>query len=337
MNIKKLSLRGGKFGSRRVSDSYKADSYDYKDYTVNIYYDDDINPFVDWDGVPEVYTTERIFNFGKVIDEGLYSEEDIEEYFKNCYYLPFYTNLRTSQPFVEDYSDSPDSANGFLVWEKGQYAKEIGESVDPYENLKYYLDLLKELVQGEVYAYEIENPDGDVITDYTGGYFGWDGRKELEEDAKMEIEADIKEQEKIAAEEAAAEEEWERGREDREFDEFWEKRGDIGDSVRRVSDGENLSKRLSKSDIDYLLSEGNKEEDLEQIEESLDYATFDIFQLNDRYEEGSNKEVSFGKAINFVGRKGVLSALARAAFHRSGTYEDNRKGVHVYIDKSFWD
>lgn len=110
----------------------------------------------------------------------------------------------------------------------------------------------------------------------------------------------------------------------------------VSDS-RRVKDGNNLSKKLSKSDIDYLLSEGNREKDIEQIQEALDYATFEIFQLNNNYEEGSNKEVSFGRAINFVGREGVLSALARAAFHRSGTYEDNRKGVHVNVDKSFWD
>lgn len=233
MNLKSKSVR-------RVSDSYKADSYDYKGYTINIYYDDDFNPFVDYDVMPTVYTTEPIFDFAEEINEDLYSKEDVEEYFKDYYYLPFYVNLETSQPSAWNCSDKPEKANGFLVWKKGQYEEETGSSVDPYESLKNDLKLFNEWVQGEVYAYEVENPDGDVISDWVGGYVGWEARKEMEAEAESIVDADIEEQEKIAAEEAAEEEEWERGREDREFDEFWDKRGDIGDSAKnKVSDSFN--------------------------------------------------------------------------------------------------
>lgn len=204
---------------KRISDSdYQYDTIDYKDYTIEINYEQNApNPFEEWDEMPTVYSNGGNFGLGEKLNRGyngLYDDENYEEFFENCYFIAFECNSYTGRCTE---TENLYYADGFLVWKKRDWEK-VGSSIDPYEDLRANLKLLSDYCEGNVYWYQIISPDGTEL-DTCGGFYGDDGLEDGISEAESIIDADIKEVE-----------EWERGREDREFDEFWAKRGDISDS-----------------------------------------------------------------------------------------------------------
>ena len=92
--------------------------------------------------------------------------------------------------------------------------------------------------------------------------------------------------------------------------------------------------KLTDTDKKYLLEKiyaGLKhtfEEDLPQIEEAADVTTYTLYKGDE-----SDGRISRTKAIVLCGRKGWLSGLSRAAFHRTAMREVKGKpNLYVFFN-----
>lgn len=81
--------------------------------------------------------------------------------------------------------------------------------------------------------------------------------------------------------------------------------------------------KLTQLDKEYLLKCGYREDELNQIEEALN---FTIYELNGK------RKISVKTARRILGDEMFLSGLSRSAFHWTAIREKN--GQEVYFDSS---
>lgn len=211
MNGEVSDSRRVKDGKKQIKDSdYTYDTVDYKGYTIRIEYDNDYsNPFEEWDEECQIYNVgHRNFGMGKDIGYGFDTDEEAREYFGDAYYLPFAVNGYDDSC----YETSVDRADGFLVWERAAF-EHLGTSNTPEQDLKNSLKLLNDYATGKVFGFIIERPEGGEI-DSCWGFFGEESIDEMIDEAKVEIDSDIEQNEKNAVD-------------------FWNNRDNVEDSIRK--------------------------------------------------------------------------------------------------------
>lgn len=262
---------------KRIKDSYECESEEL-DYgvSVHIYYDDDAESPREWDNIGTIYSNHRDYNpdrhsIEEIVENYDYQDEDgnfDEEKFSQDYvWLPIrayiHSGITISVAGGYPYNDQWDSGLfGIIAAPHGTE----GLSDEQIEsNLRGEVNDLDMWYTGDIYGYSVEDENGAIL-DSCWGYYGSEGRKDARADAMAIAEDYI---EKLKQEELE-EEEWENNREDREFDEFWAKRGDISDSYM-ICDG----RSSGKTKADY-------EEYLNEIGEGLDEEEF-IIGGKDRY------------------------------------------------------
>lgn len=84
--------------------------------------------------------------------------------------------------------------------------------------------------------------------------------------------------------------------------------------------------KLKPNEIDILLNWGNTEDDIAQIEEGVNYATF---------KTNNNKKVDWCTAKRMVGTMNFLSGISRAAFHFTAHRVNDKVSTRgIYFDFS---
>lgn len=142
-----------------------AETTNYKNYTINVYYDECAESPRKWDNLGTIYSNHREYNpDGHSIDElGDLMDDILANLNENYYYLPIYAYIHSgialsvgdnSYPF----NDRWDSGLfGFIAITKD---KAIKLGYDEEKILKYLegeVEILNRFYDGEVYGYEILN------------------------------------------------------------------------------------------------------------------------------------------------------------------------------------
>lgn len=148
-----------------------AKTIDYKNYKIQIVYDEDCESPREWDNLGTIYSNHRRYDpDGHSIDElGETMEEIKENLNSNYYYLPIYAYIHsgialstsnTSYPF----NDRWDSGLfGFIAVSKEDAEKEGIDTEKITEYLEGEIKTLNCYYQGEVYGYIVEDEDENEV------------------------------------------------------------------------------------------------------------------------------------------------------------------------------
>ena len=169
---------------------------DYKGYKINIKQYTSPDDPRSWDNMCSMYCVHRRYNLG---DKNFSSSAELMDAIGNledCIHLPLY---------LYDHSGITMNTTGFSCqWDSGQVGiifitkekamKEFGwDSLDEerIQRIKDIMvadvDLYDTFIRGDVYGYEVENPDG-VEIDSCWGYYGYNHEESgLIENAKSAI------------------------------------------------------------------------------------------------------------------------------------------------------
>ena len=158
------------------------EKFEYKGLTIKIYRDDDNpSPRKDWDNFGKMVCAHRRYNLG---DEDMEPEDilAITER-KDVLYLPLYlsdhSGLSMNTGGLNDRWDSGQV--GIIYADKKMIFKEYGRSnftkvlkAKVYALLEAEVKTYNMYLTGEVYGYEIEDPDGEEDGDSCWGFYGFD-------------------------------------------------------------------------------------------------------------------------------------------------------------------
>jgi len=203
------------------------ESFEYKGKKIRIEYDEEcLNPFEEWDW-PETLCIRQLGRnsvdpilegdmpisdlrtFLKWIDggdsaflcanqscEGCHNFNDcgardklseIHDFEKDYHYLPLFKYEHSGVAYNTVGFSSPWDSGlvGFISISKKEFEEE-GFQATPDEYLKHTVELLSSWANGECYGYIIENEEGEH-EDSCWGYYGHEGAKAAEEDARVAV------------------------------------------------------------------------------------------------------------------------------------------------------
>ena len=190
---------------------------EYRGYTINVYYDTDPQSPREWDNLGTIYSNSRSYDPDKhSIDEILNDEGTglSDEFKKNYIWLKIrgyeHSGLTISCDGGYPYNDPWDSGLfGIIAVSKADAIKEYGKKICTKEVREKALNCLRGEIKtldmyytGDVYGFQLEDPDGDVV-DSCWGYFGSEYVKEVIEEAKGVADVLIAKAEKLHEERIA--------------------------------------------------------------------------------------------------------------------------------------
>ena len=184
---------------------------EYKGYTINVGYSECDESPLEWDMLGTIYSNHRQYDpcnhkMDEIIefdDEGNWHVQDDYIYIKISAYIHSGIVLK---PIDAD-STCPQGWDcglfGLMVVSKDKVIKEYGSlsqnNIDrAISCLKGEVETWSQYLNGEVYCYSVDNPEGEFVDSCSGFYGGYDKDSDLMYYAKDFIDSDIERREKEA-------------------------------------------------------------------------------------------------------------------------------------------
>lgn len=186
----------------------------YRGHSINIYYDENPDSPREWGTFGTIYSNSRSYNPDNHKFEEILNEEEnglSKEFVQNNIWLKIYGyqhgGLTISCSGGYPYNDAWDSGLfGIIAVSKEDAIKEFGKKICTKAVREKALDCLRGEVKtlnmyytGDVFGYEIEDADGDVV-DSCFGYFGQDSIDDMITKCKDIVDSDIKQSEQVREE-----------------------------------------------------------------------------------------------------------------------------------------
>lgn len=184
---------------------YKFKEENYKNYLIEVFYDEFSESPREWDNLGTIYSNHRDYDFdGHKIDELGYDADEINETLKGMYWLPIYAYIHSGITISTSnakypYNDSWDSGLfGIIAVPKDN--KEIASfktEENVYNCLRGEIATLDEYLRGYCYGYRVTNKYGEEV-ESCWGFIGEDVVElEIIPEAKSVIDTIIEEEEKL--------------------------------------------------------------------------------------------------------------------------------------------
>jgi hypothetical protein len=191
----------------------KVESYEYKDHTITIEYDDSPDNPRDWDNLGVLSMYHRGYDFpnesGYNLDNYDSGDDLLKDVIKNerpALILPVFMYEHGGIALsTGGFSDPWDSGQiGFIFVRRADVLKEWNvKRISPklyrtlVQNLEDEVETYSQYLNGEVYGYIVTGPDGEEL-DSCWGFYGFEYVKQkAEESADYYAEKTLKEQEEL--------------------------------------------------------------------------------------------------------------------------------------------